>query len=104
VGFLAFMVVHFRVTLPLARIAKLLAACTVMFFAVRLVGWPLASLPALIVGIPLGAAIFVLLMRWLRCLDPTDGDRLRQLDRLLPARLRGPYVAVVDFLAPAQTG
>ena len=98
------MVWQFRVTLPFGRIAKLLLACTLMFFGVRLAGGPLRSLPALIVGIPLGATIFILLVRWLRCVDPTDRDRLRQLDRLLPARVRRPYVAVVDFLAPARPG
>lgn len=100
VGFLGYMMRQFDVSLPWLRIAKLLAASAAMLGAVRLVGWRLPALPALVLGIPVGAAVFVVLMRWLRCLDPTDRDRLRQLARLMPSRTRGAYRAVIGFLAP----
>ncbi len=100
-GFLAYLLVHFRAKLPLWRMAKLLLACLVMFAGVRLVGHSLPSLLALLLGIPFGVTIFVVLTRWLRCLDGADRDRLRRLDRLMPSRARGSYLAVVDFLAPA---
>jgi len=99
-AFLTFMVWQFRVKLPFGRMARLLLACTAMFFGVRLVGRPLGSLPALLVGVPVGIAIFAFLARLLRCLDAADGERLRQLRRLLPAGARRPYVALVDFLVP----
>ena len=101
VGFLAYLLVRFKVKLPLWRMAKLLAVCIAMSGLVRLTGAWLPSLLALLVGIPLGAAIFGVLTRWLRCLDSADRDRLRKLDRLIPMRARGSYLAMVDFLAHA---
>ena len=101
IGFLIFMVRKLEVKLPLGKMARLLVACTAMFFAVRVVVGKVPSVPALLVGIPLGMVIFVLLTRVLRCLDRDDRDRLAQMKRLLPARARGPYLSVVDFLIRA---
>jgi len=100
IGFLGYLIMHFRVELPYRRMAKLLVACGTMLVCVRLVGRGLPSLPALLVGIPFGASIFLVLTRWLRVLDAADRARLLQLDRLIPSRARGAYVAVVDFLVP----
>jgi O-antigen/teichoic acid export membrane protein len=99
-GFMAFMVVKFKVRLPVARIMKLLGVCLVMYGAVHLLVLRLPRLPGVIVGIPLGMTIFVLLMRALRCLDKADRDRLRGLDRMLPGRARAPYRKVINFLVP----
>jgi O-antigen/teichoic acid export membrane protein len=103
VSFLTYLVVGFGAKLPYGRMARLLVASGAMFVAVRAVGRWLPSLLALLVGIPLGVATFVVLTRWLQCLDAADRARLRQLERLLPARARGSYLAVVDFLAPARS-
>jgi O-antigen/teichoic acid export membrane protein len=103
-GFLVVLTWHFRARLPVARIVKVLAAAAVMFFAVRLVARPLGSLPALLLGIPVGAAVFVLLLRVLRCLDAGDRERLRQLARFFPRPARRGYVAILRFLAPPVTG
>jgi O-antigen/teichoic acid export membrane protein len=100
-GFLIYMVWQFKVSLPVARMARLLLACTVMFFAVRLVSRPLPALAGVCVGIPVGVAMFALAARVLRCLDRTDRDRLRQLDRLFPSRARRAYLGLVHFLVPA---
>jgi O-antigen/teichoic acid export membrane protein len=101
-GFLGFMVWKFHVRLPLFRIVKLLAVCTAMFFAVRYAVLHLRPLASLIAGIPLGVVVFAALVRWLRCLDRLDRDRLRGLDRMLPSRVQGPYRAVIDLLVPAR--
>jgi O-antigen/teichoic acid export membrane protein len=101
VGFLAYLIVHFRVSLPFARIARLLAACGAMYGVVRLVEARLPSLAALVVGVPVGAATFIVLVRLLRCLDGADRDRLRRLDRIVPGRARPAYLRVIDFVAPA---
>jgi hypothetical protein len=45
--------------------------------------------------------LFVLFASWLRFLDGADGERLRQLARLVPSRARGSYGALVDFLVHA---
>jgi O-antigen/teichoic acid export membrane protein len=101
IGFLAYLVVSFRVRLPFRRMARLLVACVAMFVCVRLVGSWLPSLLALLLGIPFGAAVFFALTRWLKFLDAADRARLRQLERLMPTRARGSYLAVVDYLVPA---
>jgi hypothetical protein len=68
---------------------------------VRLAGLYLQGLPALVVAIPLGAVVFVLMTRALRCLDGADRDRLKGLERLVPSVARAPYHSVIDFLVPA---
>jgi hypothetical protein len=60
-----------------------------------------APLVALFAGIPLGVVIHVVLLRAFHCLDAADGDRLRKLKRMVPGRLRGKYLRLVDFVAPA---
>jgi lipopolysaccharide exporter len=100
-GFLAYAWFRFHARPPLGRMARLLLACTLMAVVVRLAGRPLPSILALLVGVPLGATVFVLLTRWLRFLDAADGQRLRQLERLVPHRARGSYMALVDFVVPA---
>jgi O-antigen/teichoic acid export membrane protein len=100
-GFLAFMMLRYRVAFPIGRMIRLLFVCTVMYVGVRAVGRPLPSLGAILAGVPVGLIIFVVLTRVFRCLDALDGDRLRRLRRVMPDRLRNPYVAVVDFLVPA---
>src|SRR6266545_6131737 len=99
-AFLAYMVWRFKVTLPFGRIARLLLAATAMYAVVRLLGEVLASLPAVVAGIPVGAGIFFLLVRWLRCLDAADRDRLRQLTRMMPSRARPLYLGLLHFLVP----
>jgi O-antigen/teichoic acid export membrane protein len=101
-GFLAYLLVVFKAKLPIARMLRLLAACVAMFVVVRLVGHRLPPLLTLLVGIPLGAGVFLVLVRLLRCIDGEDADRLRQMKRLVPAAVRGPYVRVVAFLDPAS--
>jgi hypothetical protein len=46
-----------------------------------------------------GVAIFAVATRWLRFLDDADRGRLRQLGHMLPARVRGGFMALIDFLA-----
>ena len=100
-GFLTYAWVRFEVRPPVWRMGKLLLACIAMAVSVRLVVGTLPPLPALVLGIPLGAGLFVLLARALRFLDAADGDRLRHLERLFPSRARASYRAIVGFVAPA---
>jgi len=101
-GFLGFMVVKFRVTLPMWRITKLMVTCTAMYAGVRFVDRQVPPLLGVVLGVPLGVAIFVVLMRSLRCLDAVDRERLRTIASLLPSRTRGLYRALVDIIAPAR--
>ncbi len=101
-GFLGFMVLKFDVSLPVWRISKLIAVCVTMYAAVRFVGVHLPPLLAIIVGVPVGVAIFAVLTRWLRCLDLADRERLRGIASLLPARTRWLYRAILDIIVPAR--
>jgi O-antigen/teichoic acid export membrane protein len=101
-GSLGFMMWHFKVRLPIYRILRLGGVCVVMYFAVDAVVIHLAPLPALLLGIPLGVVVFVPLMRWVRCLDKVDRDRLRGLASMLPAPARQPYRRLIDVLAPLR--
>ncbi len=101
-GFLLFMVTRFHVRLPVDRIFKLVACCTAMYVAVHLVVMRVPPILGLLVGIPLGVAVFVPLMRWLRCLDKVDRDRLRGIASMLPGPARQPYRGLVDLLVPAR--
>jgi O-antigen/teichoic acid export membrane protein len=102
-GFLVYLLVKFKAHLPLWRAARLVAACIVMYLAVRFIEPRLSALVALIVCVPVGAAIFIVLLRAFRCLDATDGDRLRRLQRVVPRRARGRYLRLVDFVAPSAS-
>lgn len=97
-GFIVYLVSIFRAHLPLSRMLRLLAAGVVMFAVVRVVGRHLPPLLTLLLGIPVGALVFFIFVRLLRCLDQTDGDRLRQLKRVVPEMLRGPYMRLVGLL------
>ncbi len=101
-GFLGFMVLKFDVKLPVWRIIKVLTVCTIMYVGVSFVVLHLPSLLAIIVGVPVGIAIFAVLMRWMRCLDSTDRERLRTIASLLPARTRRPYRTILDFIVPER--
>lgn len=98
-GGLVFVVWRFKLPLPVGRMARLLIACTAMFAGVRLAVRPLPPLAGLLVGITVGVAIFAVATRWLRFLDDADRGRLRQLGHMLPARVRGGFMALIDFLA-----
>lgn len=101
VGMWAYTAKTFRVGLPVGRFVGLLIASTVMFGAVwlaaRLV--PGNVLP-LLLGIPLGAAVIVPLLRLTRYLGPEDRSRLAPLERRLPSSLRSVFARMVLFVAP----
>jgi len=102
IGFLAYLVAGFGGRLPYGRMARLLLSCVVMFAAVHLLGRALPPVLALAAGIPLGAAVFLALTRWLGFLDAADRARLRQMERLVPSGARGAYLGIVDYVAPAR--
>jgi O-antigen/teichoic acid export membrane protein len=99
--FLTYLQRGFGARLPVARMARLVLSGGAMLLCVLLFSHRVASILGLLLGIPLGAGIFVVLVRILRCLDVADRDRLRGLERLIPASVRHPYRSVVDFLVPA---
>ncbi|HVR63150.1 MAG TPA: oligosaccharide flippase family protein [Polyangia bacterium] len=90
----------FRVRLPLAHVARMTLASIGMFVLVRMMTALVPPLVALIVGPPIGIVAIIVLYRVLRCLDPADREILAALGRKLPARTRGAWVALVEFMFP----
>jgi O-antigen/teichoic acid export membrane protein len=95
--------VSFRAKLPLAILARMVAASAGMFAVVRALVAVLPPLPALVVGPPVGIAAIVVLYRVLRCLDPADRDILTAMGRKLPGRARPAFAAMVGFMFPAAS-
>jgi O-antigen/teichoic acid export membrane protein len=95
--------IAFRVRLPLASVGRMALASIAMFAVVRGLVMVLPPLAALVVGPPVGIAVIVVLYRILRCLDPGDRGPLNAIGRKLPARTRGAWTAMVDFMFPHGT-
>jgi O-antigen/teichoic acid export membrane protein len=93
---------RFALDIAFAFFGKLALACSVMAAAVILLSNLVpSSWWALLSAIAAGAAIFILMTRFLSLLADDDRQRLLKLDRYLPARFRFVYSGLVSFLAPA---
>ena len=101
-GLWAYVGRRFRVSLPLGRLAALVLACGAMFGVVWAIAGALRPIVAIPVGIPVGMAVFVILLRLVRFLDPADRSRLLSLQRMMPRPMQGPFAALVDFVAPPE--
>jgi O-antigen/teichoic acid export membrane protein len=86
--------------LPLGSVGRMALASIAMFAVVRGLVMVMPSLAALVVGPPVGIAVIVVLYRILHVLDPADRGPLNALGRKLPARTRGAWAAMVDFMFP----
>ena len=92
--------VSFRVRLPLGRLARMTVAAVIMFVGVKAMVRVTPPVVAVVLGPPLGIALILTLFRLLRCLSPEDQEPLRSVGRKMPARLRGGWTSVVEFLFP----
>ena len=102
-GSWAFAYRRFALDLAFTFFAKLLLACAVMAAAVLAVATAVpSSWVALLTGIVSGAAIFILIARFLSLLAREDRERLLYLNRYLPAGVRSAYSGLVMFLAPSE--
>ena len=88
---------------PLADMARALAACVPMVVVARVLANLLPHWPAVLVAVPLGAALYGLSLKWLGAFREADEVRLASLDHLLPARLRETYRSALRWLAAPQT-
>jgi O-antigen/teichoic acid export membrane protein len=85
---------------PVGRVVKLFAISTLMMLAVRALAETLPSIVGLAAGVPAGVLLMVVLLRFARCADPADGERLASLQRLLPGPMRRLYLLLVRFVHP----
>jgi O-antigen/teichoic acid export membrane protein len=85
---------------PAGPLLRLLAATAVMGVLVAAVARLLPPLPAVLLGVPLGALVFAVGLRLSRFLDRQDLDRLRALARALPAPARPLFERLCHFVCP----
>ena len=90
-------------SVPLGDMGRILLACLPMVIVVRALAESLHHWPAVIIGVPLGAAIYMTGLKFLRVLRPVDHGRLVSLDRSVPAALRPVYQRVLGWLAVPGT-
>jgi O-antigen/teichoic acid export membrane protein len=78
-------------SVPLGDMGRTLLACLPMVVVVRALAEWLHHGPAVLLGVPLGAVIYMSALRVLRVLRPVDLDRLLSLERTLPVAVRPAY-------------
>ena len=83
---------------PLGDMGRILLACLPMLIVVRTIAESLHPWHAVLFGVPLGAALYMVGLKVLRVLRPVDYDRLTGLDRSLPTGLRPVYQRALGWL------
>jgi O-antigen/teichoic acid export membrane protein len=89
---------RFEVRLPTRDLGRILAAGSVMGALVYALSILVPPLVSLLVGPPLGALVYVLLVRRAGVLNERDHIRLLELAEAIPVRLRGAFRAAVGLL------
>jgi O-antigen/teichoic acid export membrane protein len=88
------------VPFPLGAYLRVLAAGLGMLACVVPIVRSLPPLAGAALGIPVGAAAYVVLIRWTRSLRPEDEPRFRALAARLPTRLRGVFDLTLKLVIP----
>ncbi|MCG5053256.1 MAG: lipopolysaccharide biosynthesis protein [Myxococcales bacterium] len=101
IGLWYFAVRHTGLVVPLGRFARLAASGVGMFLAVEAVVAPLHPVAGLCVGIPVGAAVFLVLVKLTRTLAPDDAEFLTKMQGRLPSVIRKPYMRALHWITPA---
>ena len=83
---------------PLGDMGRILLACLPMVVVVRALAESLHHWPAVLVGVPLGAAIYMTGLKFVRVLRPVDQNRLASLDRSFPSALRPGFRRALGWL------
>ena len=89
-----------RIKLPTRFLRRVTVSAALMSAIVLPIGMLLPGLPALLVGVPTGVVAFGLMIRLLKCLEPEDLVRFRELSRRLPSRLWPTIDMVLRLLMP----
>ena len=91
VGLTGFAAWRLGLSPPLGDLGRILLACVPMVVIVRIVANSMHHWPAVLIGVPAGAAIYLVGLKALRILRTADQDRLSSLDRYLPMAVRSTY-------------
>ena len=103
-GMTAFASRKLGLSVPLGDMGRILLACLPMVVVVRALADSVHHWPAVLIGVPLGAALYMTSLKFLRVLRPVDQGRLASLDRTLPSTLRPAYRRALGWLvAPDVT-
>jgi O-antigen/teichoic acid export membrane protein len=88
---------------PLADMGRILLACAPMVALVRLLAERLHHWPAVLIGVPAGAIVYLAGLKVLRVVRPVDQQRLVSLDRTLPQAIRPVYRRALGWLVAGPT-
>lgn len=58
---------------------------------------------AMLLGVPAGAVTYAILIRFFRCVGPSDGERLSALEARLPGRLKPVFQRILRFVISPET-
>ncbi len=97
-GMTAFASRKLGLSVPLGDMGRILLACLPMVVVVRTLADSVHHWPAVLIGVPLGAALYMTSIKFLRVLRPVDQGRLASLDRSLPPALRPVYQRALGWL------
>lgn len=83
---------------PLADMGRILLACLPMLLLVRWLADTLHHWPAVLIGVPVGALVYMAGLKALHVIRPLDHDRLASLSRSLPAVIRPGYQRALGWM------
>jgi len=92
----------FGAGLRLGELGRIALSGAVMAAMVVLIVRAMGGLPGVALGVLAGALTWFVMLRLTRALHRHDGDRLRNLSRVVPAPARPLYTGVVNWIAAAE--
>ncbi|MDP9040157.1 MAG: polysaccharide biosynthesis C-terminal domain-containing protein [Acidobacteriota bacterium] len=90
----------YRFSLPKRAASRLLAAGLGMAGVAFLISRNLAGLPGLVAAVLAAIPCYILLVKLLHGLEPSDRARLLPIGRRLPGAIGGAYAAIIGFVVP----
>lgn len=101
-GLTAFASKRLGLVVPLADMGRILAACVPMVIVVRWMAQTMDHWPAVLIGVPVGALLYMAGLKGLRVIRPVDHGRLASLSRSFPAALRPAYTRALGWLVAGE--
>ncbi len=103
-GLTTFAVRRVGLAVPLADMVRIVLACVPMVAVVRWMADSMHSSTAVLLGVPLGAVVYMVCLKLLRVIRPVDRNRLASLSKVFPAPVRPAYQWALGWLvAPGAT-
>jgi O-antigen/teichoic acid export membrane protein len=90
-----------RIPAPLADLLKTLFAAAISAASSAFLVWRIGTMAAVVCGVPLAAFVYLLLVRFLRVLQPDDLGALGKILTRIPRRLRPHADTMLQWLTPS---